>query len=155
LLFFAADMWGNASEGFVLHAGAEVTMPIIRAVDGRVIWGCLETLIAEYGLLKAWVSVWGVAFVGGCLSWAASRAISGSLACIDREGVGFVWLFGRWGFCEHLLCHRCHNGLDSPRVNTKTSIKITMRKASIYPYVFWEWSDKSNQGRRSTPDFDL
>jgi hypothetical protein len=52
-------------------------------------------------------------------------------------------------------CHRCYNGLDSPMVNTRNSTKVTMRKASIDPYVFQEWSDKSNQGRRSTPDFDL
>jgi hypothetical protein len=43
-------------------------------------------------------------------------------------------------------CHRYYNGLDSPRVNTRNSKKVTMRNASMYPYVFREWSDKSNQG---------
>jgi hypothetical protein len=52
-------------------------------------------------------------------------------------------------------CHRYYNGPDSPRVKTSRSTKVTMRKASIYPYVFREWSDKSNQGRQSMPDFDL
>jgi hypothetical protein len=44
-------------------------------------------------------------------------------------------------------CHCYYSGLDSPMVNTRNNAKITMRKASIYPYVFREWSNKSNQGR--------
>jgi hypothetical protein len=103
LLFFAADMRGDASEGFVLRAGAEITVPVIRAFDGRVVWGRLETLVAEDGFVEARVSVRGVMFVGGCLSWAASRAVGRSLARTDREGVSFVRLFERGGFCEHLF----------------------------------------------------
>jgi hypothetical protein len=97
LLFFAADMRGNAGEGLVLRADAEITVPVVGAFDGRVVGGCLETLITEDGFLEARVSVWGVAFIGGCLSWAASKTISGSLARTDREGVGFIRLFGRGG----------------------------------------------------------
>jgi hypothetical protein len=52
-------------------------------------------------------------------------------------------------------CHRYYNGPDSPMVNMRSSTKVTMRKQSMHPYVFQEWSDKSNQGRRSAPDFDL
>jgi hypothetical protein len=53
------------------------------------------------------------------------------------------------------VCHRYYSGLDSPMVNTRNSMKVTMRKASIYLYALSEWSDKSNKGQQSTPDFDL
>jgi hypothetical protein len=87
------DMRGDAGEGFMLRAGAEVTVPIIGALDGGVVRGRLEALVTEDGLLEAQVSVWGVTFVGGCLSWAASRSVGRSLARMDRKGVGLVWLF--------------------------------------------------------------
>jgi hypothetical protein len=107
LLFFAVDMQGNAGEGFVLCAGAEVTVPIIGAFNGRVVWGCLETLIAEDGFFEARVSVQGVAFVGRCLSWTVSNVVGRSLTHMDREGIGLVWLFVRGGFCEHLFNQLC------------------------------------------------
>jgi hypothetical protein len=103
LLFLATDMRGDAGEGFVLHAGTEVTMPVVRAFDRRMVWGRLETLVAEYGLLKAWVSIQGVAFVGGCLGWVVSWAVGRSLARTDGKGVSLVWSFMRGGFCEHLF----------------------------------------------------
>jgi hypothetical protein len=107
LLLFAADMQGNAGEGFVLCAGAEVTVPVIGALDGGVVWGHLETLVAEDGLFNTWVFVQGVMFIGGCLSWAVLRVVGRSLACTDREGIGLVWLFMRGGFCEHLFNQAC------------------------------------------------
>jgi Reverse transcriptase (RNA-dependent DNA polymerase) len=47
----------------------------------------------------------------------------------------------------HWMCHRCYNGPDSPMVNTRRSAKVTMRKQSMHPYIFREWSDKLNQGQ--------
>jgi hypothetical protein len=43
-------------------------------------------------------------------------------------------------------CHRGYNGPDSPMVNMRRSTKVMIRKQSMHPYVFREWSDKSNQG---------
>jgi hypothetical protein len=107
LLLFAADMRGDAGEGFVLRAGTEVTVPVIGAFDGRVVWRRLEALVAEDGFFEVWVSVQGVAFVGGCLGWTSSNVVGRSLTCTDRKGVGLVWLFVRGGFCEHLFDQSC------------------------------------------------
>jgi hypothetical protein len=37
-----------------------------------------------------------------------------------------------------ILCHHYYNGPDSPMVNMRRRTKVTMRKQSIYPYVFRE-----------------
>ncbi|KAH9954509.1 hypothetical protein BC827DRAFT_1158709 [Russula dissimulans] len=63
------------------------------------------------------------------------------------------WLLRVFG--NEAQCHCGYNGPDSPMMNTRRGAKVTMRKQSMHPYVFREWSDKLNQGRRSTPDFDL
>jgi hypothetical protein len=91
----------------MLRAGAKVTVPIVGAVDGRVVGGCLEALVTENWLFKARVSVWRVTLIGRCLSWAASGAIGRSLARADGEGVSLVWLFGCGRFCEHLFDQAC------------------------------------------------
>jgi hypothetical protein len=48
--------------------------------------------------------------------------------------------------CYHSLCHRYNCRPDSPMVNTRSRTKVTMRKQSMHPCIFQEWSDKSNQG---------
>jgi hypothetical protein len=49
LEFLATEVWGDACERLVLVASAKETMPIIRAVEGAMVGGCLETLITEFG----------------------------------------------------------------------------------------------------------
>jgi hypothetical protein len=77
----------------MLHAGTEITLPIVWAFDGEVVQRHLEAFIAEDGFFEAWVLVWGIMLIGGHLGRVLLRAVSRSLACMDGEWVGFVRFF--------------------------------------------------------------
>jgi hypothetical protein len=47
LELLAAEVWGDAREGLVLVAGAKETMPVVWAVAGAMVGGCLEAFVAE------------------------------------------------------------------------------------------------------------
>jgi len=60
VVFLASNVWGYAHEGLMLGTPAEVTLPIIRAVDRSVVGLCLEALVTKEWLPKLWSLVGGI-----------------------------------------------------------------------------------------------
>jgi hypothetical protein len=101
----------DACQQLVLTTGTEKTVPVIGAIDGAVVGGCQEALIAEFWCGQRGASIWGEPLVF-CVIWRCVCMLEGvgrSLSSlkfwdeVSAMGRGF----GGWGFIHGIEDVRC------------------------------------------------